>query len=213
MDGGPVRRRHHAAHRLRLALRNTGGEGAEKVTHWRHLFWIFGSLGIVWCVFFGLWFRDRPEDKRGVNQAEIALIQGLHPKVHAVLAAHAAETPVAVDGIPKLKGGVPWAKLAADGNLWILCIIYFLGAYGWYFNITYLPEYLKEYHGVTYTEKWSKDFWHAQPDDRHAAAAWLGGLPGRRAAVRLSSSARPATANGAGVCSASSVRGCAASVS
>src|SRR5207247_3438084 len=27
---------------------------------WRHAFWIFGSLGVVWCVIFWLLFRFRP---------------------------------------------------------------------------------------------------------------------------------------------------------
>jgi MFS family permease len=34
-------------------------------------------------------------------------------------------------------------------NLWTLCLMYFGGAYGWYFNITYLPKYLAEQYNVT----------------------------------------------------------------
>src|SRR6266545_202158 len=49
------------------------GEGDQKL--WRHTFWIFGSLGVLWCIAFWWWFRDRPEQKAGVNRAEIALIQ------------------------------------------------------------------------------------------------------------------------------------------
>jgi nitrate/nitrite transporter NarK len=43
---------------------------------------------------------------------------------------------------------VPWDRLLRDLNLWILCLMYFCAAYGWYFNITWLPKYLKEA-GVT----------------------------------------------------------------
>src|SRR5438093_2072392 len=35
----------------------------EKITHWRHTFWIFGLLGLAWCAVFWWWFRDRPEQK------------------------------------------------------------------------------------------------------------------------------------------------------
>src|SRR5476649_2121249 len=34
--------------------------------------------------------------------------------------------------------------LLKSGNLWLLCGMYWCGAYGWYFNITYLPDYLHE---------------------------------------------------------------------
>src|SRR5262245_2483139 len=50
---------------------STQGQGVA----WRHTFWIFGSLGVLWCCAFWWWFRNRPEEKAGVNLAEIALIQ------------------------------------------------------------------------------------------------------------------------------------------
>ena len=43
---------------------------------------------------------------------------------------------------------MPWVKLLRSRNLWVLCIMYFCMSYGWYFNVNYLPEYLKEQHGV-----------------------------------------------------------------
>jgi nitrate/nitrite transporter NarK len=51
---------------------------------------------------------------------------------------------------------VPWRALLTDGNLWVLCLMYFCGAYGWYFNITWLPGYLEEKYGVT-QQTWG--FW------------------------------------------------------
>ena len=30
----------------------------------------FGGLGVVWGVLFVLWFRNRPEEKPGVDEAE-----------------------------------------------------------------------------------------------------------------------------------------------
>lgn len=124
---------------LVLALLIDAGDG--RTHYWRHTFWIFGLLGVVWCALFWAWFRDRPADKAGVNQAEIALIQREEGPPEA---AHA---------------GVPWGKLLTNGNLWILCAMYFCAAYGWYFNITYLPGYLTEYYGKTKGETWSAEFW------------------------------------------------------
>jgi ACS family glucarate transporter-like MFS transporter len=117
-----------------------GRENLHVTTHWRHTFWIFGSLGLVWCVLFRWWFRDRPEQKAGVNDAELALIR--HGETHD--AAHAA---------------VPWGKLLANANLWALCLMYFCAAYGWYFNITFLPGYLEKMYGLSKGAKWSWEFW------------------------------------------------------
>ena len=49
--------------------------GDPRSLYWRHIFWIFGGIGLVWCVLFWLWYRDRPEDHRGVNPDGA----GLHP--------------------------------------------------------------------------------------------------------------------------------------
>jgi MFS family permease len=98
---------------------------------WRAAFGLFGVLGLCWCLAFSLWFRNRPEEKAGVNEAEVALIRV--GKAHPEESSH---------------GHVPWMKLLTSTNLWCLCLMYFCGAYGWYFNITYLPRFLEEQHGV-----------------------------------------------------------------
>ncbi len=45
---------------------------------WRWIFYIFGSMGILWSVVFFTIFRNHPEDHPGVNQAELAEIRGLN---------------------------------------------------------------------------------------------------------------------------------------
>jgi MFS transporter, ACS family, glucarate transporter len=100
------------------------------VVTWRGTFLLFGAAGILWCVFFSLWFRNQPADKPGVNQAELALIRtGGAESRHA----------------PK---SVPWAAILKSRNLWYLCLMYGCQAYGWYFNITYLPQFLEQQYGV-----------------------------------------------------------------
>jgi nitrate/nitrite transporter NarK len=93
---------------------------------WRQTFYLFGALGVGWCVLFALWFRNRPSEKPTVNAAELDLIQAGR---HDVGTGH---------------GNVPWMKLLKNRNLWFLCIMYFCSAYGWYFNITYLPRFLEQ---------------------------------------------------------------------
>lgn len=97
---------------------------------WRDAFWLFGGLGVAWCGMFAWWFRDRPEQKASVNAAELAHINA--GRVHG----HDSHA------------NVPWRKILGSGNLWVLCLMYFCSAYAWYFNITYLPDYLRIVHDV-----------------------------------------------------------------
>src|SRR5262249_4319936 len=52
----------------------TDSTTGPKTVYWRHTFWIFGLSGVLWCVLFWWWFRDRPEQKDSVNAAELELI-------------------------------------------------------------------------------------------------------------------------------------------
>jgi MFS family permease len=130
------------------------------VTHWRHIFWILGGLGLVWSLLFFLWFRDRPDQNPRVNQAELALI-------------HAGE-------VPHVEGhkNVPWGRFLRSRNLWALCLMYFCASYGWYFNITWLPGFLKDQHGVneeTYGF-WVTSFMTGAPLLFGSLACLVGGL-------------------------------------
>lgn len=123
-----------------LMYHTTDANGNE-VVHWRHAFYIFGGIGIIWCVLWWWWYRDNPADNPGVNQAEIAHIQ-----------------QGAVRHDEKLV--VPWGQLIKSGNLWLLCIMYSCGAFGWYVNITYLPGYVEdELHIVQGTDITTSRFW------------------------------------------------------
>jgi ACS family glucarate transporter-like MFS transporter len=154
-----------------LVYTTVEGDDFNGVTtvHWRHGFLIFGTLGVLWCLVFWWWFRDRPEDKESVNDAELALInagrQGApsaaqlppRPVVDtpdtAVQRHVVSKNPFAGVQPPVIRAeglshaGVPWRRLLTSVNLWMLCLMYFCASYGWYFNITYLPDYLKTTYG------------------------------------------------------------------
>ena len=141
-----------------------GAVSSGQTIAWRHTFWIFGGLGVIWCAAFWIWFRDRPDQKAGVNAAEIALIHESDPS-------HAEKRPP-----------VPWGKLATSPNLWALCLMYSCAAYGWYFNITFLPKYLKDQYGLEPgAEKFTAQWWSftlmaGLPLLLGSAACLLGGL-------------------------------------
>ena len=90
---------------------------------WRTAFLIFAWLGVVWTVVFFLWFRDNPRDHKGVNAAELELLK---------------ENEQNVSG----HGDVPWLRLVRRPSMWLLWGQYFCLSYGWYFFVTWLPDYL-----------------------------------------------------------------------
>ena len=63
---------------------------------WRVAFLAFGVLGVMWAATWFLYYRDTPEEHRGVNEAERALI-GIRRRSPAK---------------------VPWREILAHGNLW-----------------------------------------------------------------------------------------------
>ncbi len=166
---------------LALVYTSIGPSGTE-VVHWRYIFWIFGAIGVVWCIVFWSWFRDRPEDHPWVNPAELAWIRGVRPALAPLpIDKDRTESVASTDVVaaeklfgtqtkpPKLDEpealatvvpaepephkhshyNVPWRRLLTSLNLWSLCLMYLAASYGWYFNITYLPKYLKEQYDVT----------------------------------------------------------------
>jgi ACS family glucarate transporter-like MFS transporter len=144
---------------LALVFTTMTAEGGALV-HWRHIFWIFGVLGATWCVLFFFWFRDRPDQKTSVNQAELSLIragEGPHDDGHK---------------------SIPWGRMVRSPTLWALCLMYFAASYGWYFNITWLPGYLKDQHGVTAatTGFWTTSFMTGAPLLFGSLACLIGGL-------------------------------------
>ena len=103
--------------------------GLLHFVNWRHAFQIFGGLGLIWAFFFYRWFRDNPRDHPSVNEAELALLGG----AHHVASGH---------------GNVPWKKLLSRGSVWLLWIQYFCLSYTFWFFVTWLPTYLREYRHV-----------------------------------------------------------------
>jgi len=97
---------------------------------WRLAFVCFGSLGVVWVLFFNRWFRDRPGDHPGVNDAERKLLAEVSGNVTTHVAA-------------------PWGTILRSRSLWLLWVQYFCLSFPWYFYITWLPTYLQEYRHQT----------------------------------------------------------------
>jgi sugar phosphate permease len=104
----------------------------ELMGDWKRPLVVVAGLGLAWCGWFWLWFRNQPEQMRQVNEAERKLIEAGRPR-HSQ-AGHSQ---------------VPWLRLLSSRSVWALCLMYgFLGFSG-NFYLTMLPTYLKNHRGLT----------------------------------------------------------------
>jgi len=86
---------------------------------------LLSGVGILWACGFWLWFRNRPDEMRGVNDAELALIAGQEKK------ASAKSEPV------------PWSIILRSTNVWALSLMYGFVGFAGNFITNMLPVYLK----------------------------------------------------------------------
>lgn len=110
------------------AILVSGTAWTAPLISWRTAFFLFGCLGVAWCVLFARRFRNTPEQDTRVNEAE---------REHIAMGSHPTEGH-----------SIPWWTMLTSVHLWLLCIMYFCVSYGWYFNITYLPSFLKNHFEV-----------------------------------------------------------------
>jgi MFS transporter, ACS family, glucarate transporter len=105
---------------------------------WEQAFWVLGLCGVIWAAFFVVWFRDRPEDKPQVNEAERELIRGSATGAGSIYD----------DASPE---PMHWPSLVSP-NVLALCVVSFSVSFCFYFYITFLPKYLKDQFEVDYQQ-------------------------------------------------------------
>ncbi len=97
---------------------------------WRTVFFIFGSLGAIWAVYWWFWFKDEPRDVKGITAEEVQLIEegrSLKTVSHTLL---------------------PWKTFIKSSNLWALMGMYHCLLYGAYFYMSWMPKYLEKGRGI-----------------------------------------------------------------
>jgi MFS family permease len=102
--------------------------------HWRTIFICFGMVGFIWVLVWHLWFRNDPSEHASVNAAELETIVAGRPPDSG----HSA-------------GWEYWGRLARNGNMIAMCVMYIPNCMIFYFCITWLPTYLKQRHGFDAT--------------------------------------------------------------
>jgi sugar phosphate permease len=115
---------------------------------WTLPFWVLAGLGLIWCLFFWPWFRNRPEEHPSVNPAELAIIRGTGPVSDR--AEQSDVSPVRLS----------WRNWLANVNVLALCAMYGFVGFSGNFITSLLPDYLRHHRNLT-----------------REATAWVAALP------------------------------------
>lgn len=96
----------------------------ERHAGWRPIFWALGTIGLLWSMVWWRWFRNRPEEMPGITQAELAEIclDALVPRDEYTV--------------------VPWRRLFALPQLWLIVAAYFCYAWGSWFYFGWFTTWL-----------------------------------------------------------------------
>lgn len=106
---------------------------------WRGIILLFAVPGVLWALWYFVWFRNKPEDHSAVNPAELDLIR-------------APDRTGEPSAAPAQKGTTvasAWRTLLLAPSMWFLWGQQFFRAGGYIFFPTWFPRYLQETHGVT----------------------------------------------------------------
>ena len=105
-----------------------------KAFGWRQMFGILGIVGAIWAALFYWWFRDRPSEHPGCNEAERRLINP-HGGEASTASSHAHEP-------------IPWGIVLTSPNVWFLGTIMMVSATYFYLQFQWYPTYLAQARGV-----------------------------------------------------------------
>ncbi|MGD0841537.1 MAG: MFS transporter [Candidatus Acidiferrales bacterium] len=89
---------------------------------WRSVFVLFGALGAVWAGVWWLCFRDTPAEQPGIQQEEL--------------------DQIAKGAQAKTRSSIPWKRLLASRQLWMISVAYSCYAWGSWFYFSWFPSWM-----------------------------------------------------------------------
>jgi MFS transporter, ACS family, glucarate transporter len=100
---------------------------------WRASFLTFGILGLIWAVFWYVWYRDTPAEKKAVTPEELREIEQGQASRGA-------------------KHSLPWGAVVRKANFWRILAMYHFYCWGSYFFLSWLHTFLAKGRGMTPAE-------------------------------------------------------------
>lgn len=106
---------------------------------WRWVFALYAMPGIVWSMWFYVWFRDRPAEHEAVNEAELDIINDLVAKPAS--GKEEAEP-------------TPWGTIFSSVTMWWINGQQFFRAAAYVFFMSWFPTYLQRTRAVAADDLW-----------------------------------------------------------
>ena len=101
---------------------------------WRAIFYLLGGVGLAWSAVWWTWFRNDPSEMSGIDAKEVAEIRA---------------GQIARGSVHKQ---VPWARLLALPQLWLIVVAYFCYAFGSWFYFGWFTTWLVRGAGFSVTQ-------------------------------------------------------------
>jgi MFS family permease len=108
---------------------------------WKPMFFVLGSLGIVWAVIWYYCFRDYPDNSRHVNSAELEFIKDGQPS-------HTGESDEEIRKHHLSAGKTTWSFILFSPSLLSNNYAFFAFGYLLFFAVNWLPGYLEQTYAV-----------------------------------------------------------------
>ncbi len=124
-------------------------------TGWRITFTILGIVGILWAVFWFYWFRNSPEEHRGISEKEKNYIIENRQKTNNLEK-------------PKLS----LSSMLNSKNMWLAMFQYFSSNFTFFFTLTWLFPHLQSKYGLQIIEA---GFYASAPLIGGALGNWFSG--------------------------------------
>ena len=133
-ERGLVKGINFSGSRIGAALAMPGIAWLIQVLGWKQSFLVLMAAGFGWALFWWIWFRDEPAEHRGIAKSELD---------HILENRQDANTR---DAAPTK---LPFSKLMASGNLWLMMVQYFGSNFTFFFSLSWLYPYVKAKYELT----------------------------------------------------------------
>ncbi len=124
-------------------------------TGWRSTFVILGIIGILWSVFWYFWFRNTPEEHKGISEEEKAYIIKNRQQINE-----------------SEKAGIKIGTMLKSGNMWLAMLQYFASNFTFFFTLTWLFPHLQTKYSLEIVEA---GFYASAPLIGGALGNWFSG--------------------------------------
>ncbi|XP_017880754.1 vesicular glutamate transporter 2.2 [Ceratina calcarata] len=93
---------------------------------WSSVFYVFGTVGLVWFFYWWIIVQDKPEDDKYISEAELAYIKNSLGNSKADKITH------------------PWKKMLTSAPVWAIVAAHFSENWGFYTMLTQLPTFMND---------------------------------------------------------------------